>query len=68
MIFDCRLRTAPLWRLTNMLIKVRNDALTLRDVKNETTSGDVHENKATRQNVMPKTRGFCRKMHLWREN
>jgi hypothetical protein len=34
-----------LWRLTNMLLRVRNGAVTLRDVKNETTSGDVHENK-----------------------
>ena len=28
-----------------MLIKVRNGALTHRDVKNEGTSGDVYENK-----------------------
>jgi hypothetical protein len=34
-----------LWRLTNTLIKVRNGALTHKDVKNEGTSGDVHENK-----------------------
>ena len=34
-----------LWRLTNMLLRVRNGAVTLRDVKNETTSGDVYENK-----------------------
>jgi hypothetical protein len=32
-----------LWRLT--LIKVRNGALTHKDVKNEGTSGDVYENK-----------------------
>jgi hypothetical protein len=33
-----------LWRLTNMLFRVRNGGLTLRDVKNEATTGDVHEN------------------------
>ena len=34
-----------LWRHTNVLFKVRNGALTQRDVKNEGTSGDVYENK-----------------------
>jgi len=34
-----------LWRLMNMLFRVRNGELTLRDVKNEATSGDVYENK-----------------------
>jgi hypothetical protein len=34
-----------LWRLTNMLFRVKNGAPTLRDVKNEGTSGDVYENK-----------------------
>jgi hypothetical protein len=34
-----------LWRLTNVLFKVRNGALTQRDVINEGTSGDVYENK-----------------------
>jgi len=33
-----------LWRLTNMLFRVRNGALTLRDVKNEDRPGYVHEN------------------------
>jgi hypothetical protein len=42
---DPRLR--PLWRLTHTLIKVRNGALTHRDVKNEGTSGDVYENKGS---------------------
>jgi hypothetical protein len=36
----------PWWRLTHTLIKVRNGALTHRDVKNEGTSGDVYENKS----------------------
>ena len=34
-----------LWRLPNTLIKVRNRALTHKDVKNEGTSGDVYEKK-----------------------
>ena len=34
-----------LWRLTNVLFRVRNGVLTPRDVKNEGTSGDVYENK-----------------------
>jgi hypothetical protein len=34
-----------LWRLTNVLSKVRNGALTHRDVKNEGTSWDMYENK-----------------------
>jgi hypothetical protein len=40
---DSRLR--QLWRLTNPLIKVRNGALTLKDVKNEDRPDYVHENK-----------------------
>jgi hypothetical protein len=31
-------------RLTNMLFRVRNGALTLRDVKNEDRTDYVHEN------------------------
>ncbi|MGA3164813.1 MAG: hypothetical protein ABSF14_01710 [Terriglobia bacterium] len=38
-------RLRPLWRLTHTLIKVRNGALTHKDVKNEDRSGDVYENK-----------------------
>ena len=34
-----------LWRLTNILIKVRNGALTQKDVKNEGRSDYVNENK-----------------------
>ncbi|MGA3167221.1 MAG: hypothetical protein ABSF14_14025 [Terriglobia bacterium] len=40
---DSRLR--QLWRLTNTLIKVRNGALTHKDVKNEDRPDYVHENK-----------------------
>jgi hypothetical protein len=34
-----------LWRLTNVLFRVRSGALTLRDVKNEGRPDYVHENK-----------------------
>jgi hypothetical protein len=34
-----------LWRLTNMIFRVRAGGLSLRDVKNEDRSGHVHENK-----------------------
>ena len=34
-----------LWRLTNMLFRVRTGGLNHRDVKNEDRSGHVHENK-----------------------
>ncbi len=40
---DSNLR--QLWRLTNLLLRLRNGGPTLRDVKNEATSGDVYENK-----------------------
>jgi hypothetical protein len=40
---DSRLR--QLWRLTHTLIKVRNGALTHKDVKNEDRPDYVHENK-----------------------
>jgi hypothetical protein len=33
-----------LWRVTNVLIKVRKGALSQKDVKNEGCSGYVHEN------------------------
>jgi hypothetical protein len=40
---DSRLR--QWWRLTNTLIKVRNEALTHKDVKNEDRPDYVYENK-----------------------
>ena len=40
---DSRLR--QLWRLTNTLFKVRNRALTHKDVKNEGRPDYVYENK-----------------------
>jgi hypothetical protein len=36
-----------LWRLTNTLMKVRQEGQTPNDVKNEGRSGDVHENKGS---------------------
>ncbi len=38
-------RLRQLWRLTHTLIKVRNRALTHKDVKNEDRPDYVHENK-----------------------
>ncbi len=46
---DSNLR--QLWRITNILVKVRNGALSPRDVKNEATSGDVHENTSDDDNM-----------------
>jgi hypothetical protein len=44
-----------LWRLTNVLFKVRNGALIhRRDVKNEGTSGDVYENKGVSDTMTDK--------------
>jgi hypothetical protein len=45
-----------LWRLT--LIKVRNGALTHKDVKNEGTSGDVYENKSEADKMYDYRDGF----------
>jgi hypothetical protein len=41
-----------------MLIKVRNGALTRRDVKNEGTSGDVYENKGASDTMPDNASGF----------
>ena len=48
----------PLWRLTNVLFKVRNGALAHRDVKNEGTSGDVYENKGESDIITDNPSGF----------
>jgi hypothetical protein len=48
----------PWWRLTNIPIKVRNGAATLRDVKNEDRSGYVHENKWRATKYTPILTGF----------
>jgi hypothetical protein len=47
-----------LWRLTNMLFKVRNRALTHKDVKNEGTSGDVYENTGEEDKMSSDKHGF----------
>jgi hypothetical protein len=47
-----------LWRLTNVLLKVRNGALTQKDVKNEGTSGDVYENKGEGDKMDDNRDGF----------
>jgi hypothetical protein len=56
------------WRLTNMLVKVRNGALTLRDVKNEDRSGYVHENTGNDDKMSSEKHGFYTKMHLLHDN
>jgi hypothetical protein len=47
-----------LWRLTSVLSKGRNGALTHRDVKNEGTSGDVYENKGEGDKMDDNRPGF----------
>jgi hypothetical protein len=42
--------------------------LTLRDVKNEGTSGDVYENKGDGDKMSSEKHGFYTKMHSWRED
>jgi hypothetical protein len=55
-IEDSRLR--QLWRLTHTLIKVRNGALTRRDVKNGDRSDYVYENKGMHDTMPDNHRGF----------
>ncbi len=47
-----------LWRLTNMLFRVRNGGLTLRDVKNEDRPGYVHEKKGDDDKMSSEKQGF----------
>ena len=47
-----------LWRLTNMLFRVRNGGLTLRDVKNEDRPGYVHENTSDDDKMSCDEAGF----------
>jgi hypothetical protein len=47
-----------LWRLTNVLFKVRNGALTRRDVKNEDRPDYVYENKGV-DDIMPENKHDC---------
>ena len=57
-----------LWRLTNMLFRVRNGGLTLRDVKNEDRPGYVHENKDDDDKMSGEKHGSYTKMHPLRDN
>jgi len=50
-------------RVRNMLFKVGDDALALRDVKNEGTSGDVHENKGEVDKMSIEKHAFYTKTH-----
>jgi hypothetical protein len=47
-----------LWRLPHTLIKVRNGALTHKDVKNEDRPGDVYENKGEGDKMDDNRSGF----------
>ena len=47
-----------LWRLTNMLFRVRNGGLTLRDVKNEDRPGYVYENTGDDDKMSSEKEGF----------
>ena len=47
-----------LWRLTNVLIKVRSGALTQRDVKSEGRPGYVYENKGHDDKIAYNLAGF----------
>ena len=47
-----------LWRLTNMLVKVRNGALAHKDVKNEGRSDYVHENTGNMDKMSCDETGF----------
>ena len=53
---DSNLR--QLWRLTNVLFKVRNGALSHKNVKNEDRSWDVHENKGEGDKMDDNPSGF----------
>jgi hypothetical protein len=50
-----------LWRLTNMLFRVRNGGLTLRDVKNEDRPGYVYENTGDGDKLSCDNTGFLQK-------
>ena len=58
----------PEWPLTHVLLTAGNGLLTLRDVKNGATSGDVYENTGDRIKCTPKSSAFYTKMPQWRGN
>ncbi len=47
-----------LWRFTNVLFKVRNGALTPKDVKNEDRPDYVYEKKGTRDTMTENRHDF----------
>jgi hypothetical protein len=51
-----------------VLFKVRNGALTLRDVKNEDRPGDVYENTGDGDKMSGEKTGFYTKIHSLRDN
>jgi hypothetical protein len=51
-----------------VLFKVRNGALTHRDVKNEDRSGYVYENTGNDDKMSGEKTGFYTKMHSLRED
>jgi hypothetical protein len=53
---DSNLR--QLWRLTNVLFKVRNGALTQKEIKNEDRTDYVHENKGESDKMDENPSGF----------
>ncbi len=55
---DSNLR--QLWRLTNLLLRVRNEVPTPRDVRNEATSGDMYENKGEDDKMSGENDDFLR--------
>jgi hypothetical protein len=50
-----------LWRLTNMLMRVRGGGLTRRDVKNADRSGDLYENKGDDDKMSEEKSDICGK-------
>ena len=57
-----------LWRLTNVLFRVRNGALTHKDVKNEDRSGNVYENKGPADTMTDNYSGFCARLASFLRN
>ena len=47
-----------LWRLMNMLFRVRNGELTRREIKNEDRTGYIHENKGDGDKMSSENQGF----------
>ena len=72
LIYDWRLAIGevplPLWQLKKMLFKVRNGALSQRDVKNGDRSGYMYENTGNDDKMSGYKTGFYTKMHPLRED